>query len=530
MKQLEDLQRRLSEGRLDRREFIKRSTALGLSGAIPAVILAEEAQAQSRNQGGRLRQGLNGGSTSDTLFGVLGAGGTHQRNVQWQLLNNLTAVTADNEVVGELAESWEPSADAKDWMFKVRKGVEFHNGKTLEAEDIIHSLNQHRGEDSKSTGKGLFAIVDDIKADGKDTVIFGLSSGSADFPFILSDYHFPIAPAGSMDADWEKGIGTGPFTLVEWNPGVRALTKRNPNYFKENRPYFDEVETLMIDDVSARTSALQTGAIDHMNDPELRTIDRLSGEPGLEVHEVGGTRHFNFPMLMDHPPFDNLDVRTALKYAIDREAILNALLRGHGYLGNDHPIAKIQRFFASELPQREYDPDKAKFHLKKAGHASLDITLWAGEVYTGGVDSAILYQEHASKAGINMEVKRVPSDGYWSEIWNVKPFCVSTWQGRPTEDLMFTLAYSADSSWNETHWNHERFEQLLREARAELDSAKRREMYVEMQRLIRDEGGLVAPVFANTLSANSTRLRVSEKLSGVLSNDGEKNTENWSFA
>ena len=221
---------------------------------------------------------------------------------------------------------------------------------------------------------------------------------------------------------------------------------------------------------------------------------------------------------------------TALKYAIDREAILNALLRGHGYLGNDHPIAKIQRFFASELPQREYDPDKAKFHLEKAGHTSLDITLWAGEVYTGGVDSAILYKEHASKAGIDMEVQRVPSDGYRSEIWNVKPFCVSTWQGRPTEDLMFTLAYSADSSWNETHWNHERFEQLLREARAELDSAKRREMYVEMQRLIRNEGGLVAPVFANTLSANRTKLRVSEKLSGILSNDGEKNTENWSFA
>ena len=92
------------------------------------------------------------------------------------------------------------------------------------------------------------------------------------------------------------------------------------------------------------------------------------------------------------------------------------------------------------------------------------------------------------------------------------------------------MAYSADSAWNETHWNHDRFEQLLREARAELDSAKRREMYVEMQRLIRDEGGLVAPVFANTLSANSTKLRVSEKLSGILSNDGEKNTENWSFA
>ena len=153
MKRLEDLQRRLSEGRLDRREFIKRATALGLAGAVPSVILIEETRAQTRKHGGRFRQGLNGGSNSDTLIGVLGAGGTHQRNVQWQLLNNLTAVTADNEVVGDLAERWEPSSDAKVWVFDVRKGVEFHHGKTLEAEDIIHSLNQHRGDDSKSTGK-----------------------------------------------------------------------------------------------------------------------------------------------------------------------------------------------------------------------------------------------------------------------------------------------------------------------------------------------------------------------------------------
>ena len=166
MKKFEDFQRCLSEGQLDRREFIKRATVLGLAGAIPSVVLTEEAQAQTRKHGGRLSQGLNGGSTSDTLFGVLGAGGTHQRNVQWQLLNNLTVVTADNEVVGELAQSWEPSADAKEWVFALRKGVEFHNGKTLEAEDVIHSLNLHRGEDSKSTGKGLLKIVDDIKADG----------------------------------------------------------------------------------------------------------------------------------------------------------------------------------------------------------------------------------------------------------------------------------------------------------------------------------------------------------------------------
>ena len=530
MRILEDLQRLLSEGRLGRREFIKQATALGLAGAIPSLILTEEARAAAPKRGGKLRQALIGGSVSDTLFGVLGGGGTHQVNTQWQLLSNVTEVTAEGEVVGALAESWEASDDATQWRFKLLKGVEFHNGKTLDAKDIIHSINVHRGEDTKSTGKGLVTIVDDITADGKDTVVFKLSSGSADFPYVLSDYHFPIGPADSMDEEWKKGIGTGPFMLVDWEPGVRSATKRNPNYFKEGLPYFDEIETLNIVDVSARTSALQTGEVDAMSDPELRTTDKLNADPNLVVHEVGGTRHFTYPMLMDQAPFDNLDVRTAFKYAIDRKAILQTLLRGHGYLGNDHPISRIHRYYASELPQREYDPDKAKFHLKKAGYSSLDVTLWAGDVYTGGVDSAILYQEHASKAGINMEVKRVPTDGYWSEIWNVKPFVVSTWQGRPTEDMMFTIAFSADSAWNETHWNHARFEKLLKEARAELDFTKRREMYVEMQSIVSTEGGLVAPVFANSLFATNAKVRVSEKLSGHLVMDGERNFEKWSFA
>ncbi len=148
MHKFEELQGLLSEGRIGRRDFIKRATALGLAAAIPGALLAEEARAAAPNQGGRVRQALRGGSTSDTLFGVLGGGDTHQVNTQWQLLSNVTEITPDGEVVGELAESWEVSDDAAQWVFKLRKGVEFHNGKSLEAEDVVHSINVHRGEDS----------------------------------------------------------------------------------------------------------------------------------------------------------------------------------------------------------------------------------------------------------------------------------------------------------------------------------------------------------------------------------------------
>lgn len=527
MDQFESLKNAISEGKMGRRELIKRASALGMATMIPSL-LSQNTFASTPKPGGTFKQGLSNGSTSDTLFGVHGGGGTHQVNVQQQLLNNLTEIDPSGQVIGELAESWEASADASQWTFKLRQGVEFHNGKSFEAEDVIHSINVHRGEDTTSTGKGLMAAVVDIKADGKHTVIFTLKSGNADFPYTLSDYHFPIAPAGSTPADWEKGIGTGAFMLEEWEPGVQAITVRNPNYFK-GPAYFDRLVTLNIADVAARMNAIRTGEVHAVDKPDLKTLHLMERMPGIVINELAGNTHYTFPMLMDTAPFDNHHVRQALKFSIDRQAILDTILNGHGYIGNDHPISKSQRYFAKDLPQRSYDIDKAKYHLKKAGMSKLDVQMSAADIFAGGVDSATLFKEHASKAGINISIERVSTDGYWSKVWNTAPFCVSYWAGRPTEDLMLTLAYSSASVWNETHWKNARFEELLVGARAELDEAKRLVMYTEMQRMISDEGGLIAPVFANTINVLSDTLGTPANVSSNLEMDGQKNFERWWF-
>ena len=529
MTKIEELQRRLSEGRLGRRDFIKQATAMGMAAAIPSLVLLEEARAAAPKHGGKLRQAIRGGSTSDTLFGVLGGGDAHQVNSQRQLLNGLTEISPSLDVVPELAESWEANADATAWTFKLRKGVEFHNGKSLEAADVIHSINVHRGEDSKSTGKGLVAEVVDIKADGKHTVTFELATANADFPFVMSDYHFCIGPDGFGDAEWEQGIGTGPYSLVNWEPGVRTETKRNPNYFKEGKPYFDEVETLNVQDGSARTTALESGAVDYIDTPPLKTLHLLEKREGVNIREVPSNVHYTFPMLMDAPPYDNQDVRTAMKLAMDRDAILKRILGGHGYIGNDHPIGKGYKYHHADLPQRTYDPDKAKWHLKQAGHERLAIKIWAADVYAGGVDSAVLFKEQAARAGIDMEIIQAPQDGYWSEIWTVKPLCVSYWNARPTEDLMLTIAFHSSSAWNETHWKHDRFDSLLVQARGELDVARRREMYYELQEILHYEGGLLAPVFANQVLAASSKLHVPEQIAGHYPNDGNRNHERWWF-
>ena len=507
-----------------RRRFLQGTAALTLgtwAGVSPAL-------GATPQRGGTLRQALSGGATSDSLEGAT-LQAAHPISVSWQLRNNLTEVDAEGRVVGELAESWETSDDAKVWVFKLRNGVEFHNGKSLEAADVVHSLNQHRGEGTKSAAASIVQGVADIRADGKDTVVVELAEGNADFAYLMSDYHLVIAPEGTTGGDWNEGVGTGPFVLESWDPGIRALTKRNPNYFKEGRPYFDGVETLHVADVMARTNVLQTGEADVIEQPDLKTLHLLKRQPGVVIKEVGGTRHFPYPMLMTMEPFDDPDVQMALKYAIDRDAWVKKILKGHGYVGNDHPVGRNQRFFAADLEQRQYDPDKAKHHLKKAGKEGLSVPMFAAEVYPGGVDGAILYQETAKAAGITIDVQRLPSDGYWTEVPLKKPWHVSSLGGRPTVDWVMSVSYAAGAPWNDTTWANERFNQLLVQARSELDDTKREAMYFEMQQLVRDDCPTVIPAFANFITAMNDKVGTPDKIATNSQLDGLKNFERWWF-
>lgn len=522
--------RRLQPDQVDRRAFLKSTAALGAAGILGTVLGAQSAQAATPKRGGVLRQALRGGATTDTLIGgTLQA--AHPINVSWQLRNNLTEIDVDGNVVGELAETWDASAGGRVWAFDLRKGVEFHNGKSLEAADVIHSLNLHRGEDSKSAVSGIMNAISDIKADGRHRVIVELASPNADFAFLMSDYHLVIGPEGTNGAQWDEGIGTGPFILQDWEPGVRAFTQRNPNYFKEGRPYFDAVETLNVADVAARTSALQTGEVDVIEDPDLKTLHLLERQPGINVLEVGGTRHFPYPMLMTMPPFDNKDVQMALKLSINREEWVDKVLHGHGYVGNDHPVGRNQLYFADGLEQRSYDPDRARFHLKKAGYEDdLTVPLVASDVYSGGLDGAVLYQANAKAAGIDIEVKRLPKDGYWSEVPLKAPWHVSSLAGRATIDWVMSVSYAADAPWNDTTWANERFNALLVQARGEFDEAKRAEMYHEMQQLVRDDCPTVIPAFANFIACTTDKIGTPEKIAPNSQLDGLKNCERWWFA
>ena len=521
-----------ASGRIGRRDFMLGAIALGLS-ATAASTVFNKAWAMSK-KGGRLRTGITGGATSDVLDPGLILD-SYMINVLFgQVRNNLTEVSATGELVPELAESWESTPDAKTWMFRVRQGVEFHNGKTLDSQDVVDSLRHHLTEDSKSAAKGLLGGIDSVAADGPHGVTVALKGGDADFPFLMSDYHLLICPSkGDGTIDWESGTGTGGYTLAEHEPGIRTLTRRNPNYWKEGRAHFDEVETLQIADPNARLNALRTNAVDCINNVDPKIVERMKRLQGVHVRSETGNKQLTLPMRTDTAPFDNNDVRLAVKYSINREEWLDKIIFGLGELGNDNPVgpANVYRATTDELPQRAYDPDKAKHHLKQAGMDRLSIQFHAAETAFGGaVNAGQLLQASARAAGIDIEVVREPDDGYWSNVWMNKAFSACYWSGRPTENWIFSQIYAADASWNDTFWKHDRFNELLVQARAELDPAKRREMYVEMQRIVHNEGGVCLPLFQADTMAYTDKVFVPEVIGNNWELDGHKHAERWWFA
>lgn len=516
----------LKGGRTSRRDFMLRSAALGLS-VTAASGLWHGAGAATPKKGGHLKVGIGGGATSDRLDPAT-YDATFMITLGNSIRNNMTEIGPDDKIQGGLAESWEPTPDASKWTFTLRQGVEWHDGKPLTPEDVIVSLNLHRGEDSRSGAKGVVSGIKDIKADGKNRVIFELNGPNADFPYILTDYHLNVVPEKDGQAEWRSGNGTGAYILENFEPGVSASVKLNPNRWQEDVGFADSAELLLVNDANARQTAVITGALHAVNRVDLKTVSMLERNENTRVIDVAGRLHHIFPCNMEVAPFNNPDVRMALKLSIDREDYLRRILRGYGTLGNDNPLGPPYRYNASDLPQRSYDPDKARFHLKKAGEENLKLDLSTADfLFSGAVDAAVLYKSHAEKAGIDITVKQQPDDGYYTDTWMVDPWYTSYWGSRATEDMILSIAYMSDAPWNETRQKSPELDSLIVQARGELDEDQRRQLYQEAQSIIRDDGGAVIPAFANMVMAAGKDLGTPERISSSWDLDGGHCVKRW---
>lgn len=497
---VDDLKRGIS-----RRDVMQKLLAGGMLASTAGGLLtyAGTAFAQTPKKGGKIRVAVGAGSTADTLDPAKG-GNIADYVRHFMFYNRLTSIDTKLTPQMELAESV-TTKDGVLWTVKLRKDVNFHDGKPLTSADVVYSLLRHKNPATASKAKTVADEFEDIKATGPNELQIKLVSANVDLAAILGTSHFSIIKDGTTD--FSTAIGTGPYKCKEFRPGVRSISARNDNYWKPGKPYLDEIEYFSIPDEAARVNALLSGDVQLINAPNPRSASSFTPESGCTLFE-SKTGHYTDLIMRDNlGPVKNPDFVLAMKYMQDREQIRKVAMRGYGTIGNDQPVLPSSRFYFAGLPQRAFDLDKAKFHLQKSGMAGATLPLVASTAATGSVDMAQIMQLSAQKIGLNLDIKRMPADGYWSNHWAKHPLSFGNINPRPTVDLMFTLFFKSNSPTNESGWKNEKFDQLLEVARGETNEAKRKQMYADMQVMVHEHGGIGIPMFINSLDGFTNKLK-----------------------
>ena len=422
------------------------------------------------------------------------------------IYDRLVGLDENGLPVPDLAVSWEPDETAEKWTFKLREGVTFHDGKPFTSADVAYTFKHIFDPELESAVAAMLDIVDVEALETPDdlTVVFNLKSGHADFPLLLADYRVRMIREGSLDTIEENPIGTGPYKLEKFDLDGTTVFVVNDDYWR-GPPGLAVIEVIAMADSEARVQALLANQIDLVEELGPEQLAMFEDDPNYVIREVPTGYWQNFVMNVTLPPFDDVRVRQAMKLVVDRQEIIDVVLQGHGSMGYDHPVWPGDPYFLElDLPQ---DIEKAKELLDEAGYPDgLTVELYVSDIDSFMIPLAVVYKEQAAEAGINVEIKQVPSDGYWDQIWLVKPFCGSHWGQRPADQIL-NEAFRCEASWNETFWCDEEFEQLLDDARKELDLAKRTELYRKAQQLLADEGGEIVFLFKNEIDVMNARVK-----------------------
>ncbi|SDT78969.1 peptide/nickel transport system substrate-binding protein [Actinoplanes derwentensis] len=463
--------------------------------ALPA---ASGAATGTAKQGGTLRIARPPASTAETLdpasslsaYEYLGA-----------LYNRLVKLDEAGSVQPDLAASWEKSADAKTWTFTLRTGVTWHDGKSFTAQDVVYSIQHILDPATKSPQAGVLStFVDGKSVTAKDaaTVVFTLAAPNAEFASLLTSYNCYIIPDGSAATIGKTGIGTGPFKLVSFQAAGPGKVARNDSYFG-GAAKLDTIEFSSIPDTQARVNALLAGQIDFISQTNLdyATSQTVLASANATVAAVKNAQWYTVPMLNTSAEFRDPLVRKALAHAYKPDDVLQLAVHGSGTIARNNPVPPTDAYYLDY--GLDYDLDKAKSLLQRAGMSSLSV-----DVYTSSYDSvlsplALALKGSVADAGITLTVKNSSADSYYTDVWMKKPLMTSYWYtGRPIDQLLNQL-FRSGSSYNENAYANPQLDQTLDAARATVDDAKRKILYQDAQKILVDDGAVLTPFFADRL-------------------------------
>ena len=469
--------------------------------------------------GGTLHAGLTGGSSSDTLDP------NHLvNNLDLARLTNLyeglTWLNAQGQVYLRLAEEMTPNHNATLWTIRLRKGVTFHNGKDLTADDLIFTLKRIVNPKSPGVAAPLMHGIDasGIKKVDTHTITVPFSKPYSTFPETLAgNISSAVLPVGF---DPSKPVGTGPFKYVSFTPGQQSIFARNENYWDSPLPYLDQLVMTDFQDETSQVNALLSGQVDVINLLSQATIGTVTGSGKKVVISPGGG--FNpFTMRVDVEPFKDARVRQAFRLAVDRQKMLDTVFGGHGTIGND-----IFSIWSSDydhgIPQRAYDPEQAKSLLKAAGHEKLSIELVTAPIAQGVVSMAQVYAQQAAAASINVTVRQLTVTDYFGPNYLKWVFAQDFFPYLPyLSQVLQSMVPGA--TFNETHYDNPRYNSLFAQALATVDAAKRTEIAHEMQMIDYNEGSYIIPFFPAVIDGYAPNV------SGIVASKTGGSFNDWDF-
>jgi peptide/nickel transport system substrate-binding protein len=447
-----------------------------------------------QNSGGQLTHGATGGGSKDTLDAHIPTTAADIARCN-NLYEPLFFFNNNYEVVPALAESLEPSKDAKSWSIKLRQGVTFHNGKTMTPDDVVATFKRVCTPGAPLNAGSLLSTIIDLdatKPDGKDGVVLVLKKPLAIVDLLLAEYTFGMVPA---DYDPKNPVGTGAFSYESFTPGKTSTFKKFGDYWGD--PAF--VDSLVIQDFAddqAKVNALLAGQVQTIDNLPYNLVDSVKGQGG-NVLEAETGAWVPFTMRVDAAPFNDKRVRQAMRLIADRQQMIDQALSGYGTLGNDLYAPLDEAYIGDDVPQREQDIEQAKSLLKSAGQDGLQVELFTGDdIGSAAPASAALFKEQAKAAGVDVKVvKKSPfyGDDYLSytfgqDFWNTRKYIPQAYAGS-----MPTAPY------NETHWNDPKYIQLVESAFGEPDDGRRNSLIQDAQKIEYDEGGYIVWGFRRQL-------------------------------
>ncbi len=508
----------LNEGAISRRDFLRKSTLLGLSASAAYAMagIAEPivaASAEDMPKGGNLRIGMRCMEIKDPHV----ADFAEKSNVIRQVCEYLTLTDRNNITHPYLLEKWDVSDDLKTWTLHVRKDVKWRKGRTLTADDVVWNLKRVCDPKIGSSMLGLFTgyLVEEYETGEKDDkgnpkkssrlwsdkaiekvddYAVRLNTSTPQIAVAEHLFHYPMfildpEENGSFGAG---ANGTGPFEIVEYTVGKTAKYKARSDYWGDG-PYLDTFEFIDLgDNPSAGIAAMASKQVDGLSEADAVQINSMKAFPHVAVHKTETTQTIVARMHSDVEQFKDKRVRQAMRYAIDRDKIIQTVLLGTGTPAEDHHVAPSHPEYAA-LPKYGRDIDKAKKLLAEAGFPDgfeYDMVTRPDPIWE--LNTAQALAEQFKDIGIKINIKSLPSAQYW-EVWTDAPFSLTGWGHRPLAIMTLGLAYRSNAAWNESRFSNAEFDKLLTQAEGILDPKERSKVMAKIEAIMQDEGPIVQP-------------------------------------